>query len=32
MTIQFRPDETYRDDYTYANSPECIARAPFPFV
>ena len=31
MTIQFRPDETYRDDYTYANSPECIARAPFPF-
>lgn len=31
MPIQFRPDETYRDDYTYANSAECIARAPWPF-
>ncbi|OWP52303.1 heme-dependent oxidative N-demethylase family protein [Pseudomonas nitroreducens] len=31
MTIQFRPDETYRDDYTYANSQACIDRAPWPF-
>jgi len=31
MTIEFNRDETYRDDYTFANSPETIARAPFPF-
>lgn len=31
MNIKFNPDETYRDDYTFANSPETIARAPFPF-
>lgn len=31
MNIPFNPDETYRDDYTFANGPECIARAPFRF-
>ncbi|AZO83282.1 hypothetical protein BOO88_12805 [Stutzerimonas stutzeri] len=31
MTITFNRDETYRDDYTFANRPETIARAPFPF-
>ena len=31
MNIKFNTDETYRDDYTFANSPETIARAPFPF-
>lgn len=30
MTIRFN-DETFRDDYTYFNSPEAIARFPFPF-
>jgi hypothetical protein len=30
MTIQFN-DETFRDDYTYFNSPKAIARFPFPF-
>lgn len=30
MTIRFN-DETFRDDYTYHNSPEAIRRFPFPF-
>jgi hypothetical protein len=30
MTIRFN-DETFRDDYTYFNSPEAIRRFPFPF-
>lgn len=30
MTISFR-QETFRDDFTYRNSPEAIARFPFPF-
>ena len=30
MTLRFN-DETFRDDYTYRNSPEAIARFPFPF-
>lgn len=30
MGIQFN-DETFRDDYTYRNSPAAIARFPFPF-
>ena len=28
--LKFR-DETYRDDFTFRNSPETILRAPFPF-
>ncbi|MBE1285079.1 MAG: DUF3445 domain-containing protein [Rhodobacteraceae bacterium] len=30
MTIQFN-DETFRDDFTFRNSPEAIKRFPFPF-
>jgi hypothetical protein len=30
MTIRFN-DETFRDDYTFHNSPEAIRRFPFPF-
>ena len=30
MSLTFK-DETFRDDYTYANSPEAIRRFPFPF-
>lgn len=30
MTIRFN-DETFRDDFTYRNSPEAIRRFPFPF-
>lgn len=30
MTLRFN-DETFRDDYTYRNSPEAIRRFPFPF-
>ena len=30
MSIKFR-DETFRDDYTFKNSPESIKRFPFPF-
>lgn len=30
MTIRFN-DETFRDDYTYFNSPDAISRFPFPF-
>lgn len=30
MTLQFN-DETFRDDYTFRNSPQAIRRFPFPF-
>jgi len=30
MTIQFN-DETFRDDYSFHNSPWAIKRFPFPF-
>ncbi|WP_225029927.1 heme-dependent oxidative N-demethylase family protein [Xinfangfangia pollutisoli] len=30
MTIRFN-DETFRDDYTFHNSPEAVRRFPFPF-
>ncbi|HWB07843.1 MAG TPA: DUF3445 domain-containing protein [Pirellulales bacterium] len=32
MAIAFKPDETFRDDFTYRNSPQAIGRFPFPFV
>src|SRR6476646_5598243 len=31
MPLTFKPDETFRDDFRYANSPEAIRRFPFPF-
>ncbi|OWJ90419.1 hypothetical protein B6S59_27740 [Pseudomonas sp. A46] len=31
MTFTFKPLETYRDDFSFRNSPEAIARFPFPF-
>ena len=31
MTLQFRTDSRYRDDYHLANSPETVLRFPFPF-
>ncbi len=31
MPIVMKPLETYRDDFTFSNSPEAIARFPFPF-
>jgi hypothetical protein len=31
MTVAFR-DETFRDTYTYCNSPEAVRRFPFPFA
>lgn len=31
MTTHFKQHETFRDDYSFANSPECVARLPFPF-
>ena len=30
--ISPKPVQTFRDDFTYTNSPEAIARFPFPFV
>ena len=30
MNIKFK-NETFRDDYTFKNSPEAIRRFPFPF-
>jgi hypothetical protein len=32
MSAVFKPDETFRDDFTYRNSPEAIRafRCPFP--
>jgi hypothetical protein len=32
MAIAFKPDETFRDDFTFRNSPEAIRRFPFPFA
>ena len=32
MTIRFKPDETFRGDFRYANSDAAILRFPFPFV
>ena len=31
MNLRFKPDETFRDDFTFANSDEAILRFPFPF-
>ncbi|WP_295478015.1 DUF3445 domain-containing protein [uncultured Pseudomonas sp.] len=31
MTLTFKPAETYRDDFSFRNSPAAIARFPFPF-
>jgi len=31
MTIAFKPDETFRGDFRYSNSPAAILRFPFPF-
>ena len=31
MTIHFKPDETFRGDFTYRNSHAAILRFPFPF-
>lgn len=32
MTLQFKPDETFRGDFRYSNSEEAILRFPFPFI
>jgi hypothetical protein len=32
MPIAFKPEETFRDDFTFSNSPEAIRRFPFPFA
>ncbi|WP_181704940.1 heme-dependent oxidative N-demethylase family protein [Chthonobacter rhizosphaerae] len=32
MTLSFKPQETFRDDFSYRNSDEAILRFPFPFV
>lgn len=31
MAIAFKPDEKFRDEFAYSNSPEAIRRFPFPF-
>ncbi len=31
MTIQFKPEETFRDDFSYRNSDAAVLRFPFPF-
>ncbi|HXG29060.1 MAG TPA: DUF3445 domain-containing protein [Nevskiales bacterium] len=31
IAVQLKPIETFRDDYTFSNSPEAIRRFPFPF-
>jgi hypothetical protein len=31
MSAQFKPHETFRDDFTYRNSPAAIRRFPLPF-
>ena len=31
MSAVFKPDETFRDDFTYRNSPQAIRRFPLPF-
>lgn len=32
MSITFNPDETFRGDFNYRNSPQAILRFPFPFA
>lgn len=32
MAITFKPDETFRGDFSFRNSPEAIRRFPFPFT
>ena len=32
MNLRFKPDETFRDDFTFANSDQAILRFPFPFA
>ena len=31
MNAAFKPDETFRNDFTFRNSPEAIRRFPLPF-
>lgn len=31
MTVKLKPLESFRDDFSFSNSPEAIARFPFPF-
>lgn len=31
MNVIFKQHETYRDDYSYANSRDCVLRLPFPY-
>ena len=31
MSVAFKPDETFRDDFTFRNSPQAIRRFPLPF-
>ena len=31
MSVVFKPDETFRDDFTYRNTPAAIRRFPLPF-
>lgn len=32
MSVVFKPDETFRDDFTFRNSPHAIRRFPLPFA
>lgn len=32
MAIAFKPNETFRNEFSYGNSPEAIRRFPFPFA
>jgi hypothetical protein len=32
MSVVFKPDETFREDFTFRNSPEAIRRFPLPFA
>lgn len=32
MSITFKPDETFRGDFSFRNSPQAIGRFPFPFT
>ncbi|MGH8264780.1 MAG: heme-dependent oxidative N-demethylase family protein [Steroidobacterales bacterium] len=32
MNVVFKPNETFRDDFTFANSPQAVRRFPFPFA
>ena len=31
MSVVFKPHETFRDDFSYRNSPQAIRRFPLPF-